>query len=126
MEWYEMKLWVETSLGLDKDALHIYGALTVQLLTAFVLRRSLASPWPLLAAAGIALLNEYLDFQGAGPSPRSIELYKAAAFHDLWNTMLLPAGLFFLARFWPSLLTARRSVKPVVPGNSDMAGDDGA
>ena len=116
MEWYEMKLWLESLLNLDKDALHIYGALTVQLLTAILFRRSLANPLPWVAALAIALLNEFLDFQQAGPSAQSMQLFKEAAWHDLWNTMLLPTGLFVIARFWPGLLTAQESGIQAVSG----------
>lgn len=110
-----MKLWLESLLNLDKDALHIYGALLVQLMTAILLRRSLASPLPWIAALAVAFLNEYLDFQQAGPSERSIALYREAALHDIWNTLLLPTGLFLIARFWPGLLTSQKTERRSFP-----------
>ncbi|MEO9500779.1 MAG: hypothetical protein ABJD75_13035 [Parasphingorhabdus sp.] len=110
-----MKLWLESLLNLDKDALHIYGAVLVQLLTAILLRRSLASPLPWIAAFAVTFLNEYLDFRQAGPSERSIALYKEAALHDIWNTLLLPTGLFLIARFWPTLLTTQKTEEHLLP-----------
>ncbi len=46
MDWFELKNWLELSTGLDRDSLHIYGGVGVQLVSAFILRRSLASPVP--------------------------------------------------------------------------------
>ena len=105
MIWYDIKIWLVQTLELDKDALHIYVALTVQCVTAIIIRRSFASPWPWLAALVVALLNEYFDYQGVGESAESIAYYRAAAWHDMWNTMLLPTLLLLLGRYWPALLS---------------------
>lgn len=105
MSWYEIKTWLVQTLELDKDALHIYAALLVQLIVAIFTRRSLASPLPWIAALVVVLLNEYIDYQNIGSSEKSIARYKAAAWHDMWNTMLLPTVLILLARYWPRLLS---------------------
>ena len=59
MDWFEFKNWLELSTGLDRDSLHIYAGVGVQLAMAFLLRRSLASPIPWLFVVAVALANEY-------------------------------------------------------------------
>ncbi|SIO22402.1 hypothetical protein SAMN02745824_3422 [Parasphingorhabdus marina DSM 22363] len=114
MEWYEIKIWFAETLSLDRDALHIYGALLIQILTAIIVRRPLSSPLPWIAALIVALLNEYLDLQHAGPQQWSIDLYRAASLHDMRNTMILPTVLLLVARYWPNLLTGRTDDQPLV------------
>lgn len=123
MDWYDAKIWLLQTLELDKDALHIYAAVSVQLLTAILFRQSLASPLPWIAALTIAVVNEYFDYQGVGPSEESIAYYRAAAWHDLWNTMLLPSLLFLLARFWPTIFSNRLTKYPAhrTDLNDDMS-----
>ncbi|MEO0441215.1 MAG: hypothetical protein AAF067_10095, partial [Pseudomonadota bacterium] len=74
MTWFEMKLWLVQSLQLDKDALHIYAAISVQLLVAILFRRTLASPIPWIAALGIILVNEYMDYQVINTNRHSIDV----------------------------------------------------
>lgn len=108
MEWYEIKIWLENTLELDRDALHIYGAIGIQLTSALIFRRSLASPWPWIVTLLAILLNEYADLQRAGDTEASIAMYREASIHDIWNTMLLPTALLLMARFMPRLLTDQR------------------
>lgn len=115
MEWYEIKIWIAENLSLDRDALHIYGALLIQLLTAIVTRRAISSPVPWIAALVVALLNEYLDLQHAGAQQWRIDLYRAASLHDMRNTMILPTILLLIARYCPGLLTDRAR-DPLSPG----------
>lgn len=86
--------------GLERDALHIYFAVLIQLGSAAALRRSVASPWPWLIVLLFALANEYLDMH----RDNLVENWeKAASLHDLWNTMLLPTVLLLIARLAPRL-----------------------
>lgn len=102
--------------GLERDALHIYAALVIQLGSAALLRRTLASPWPWLSVLAFAMANEWLDMSG----DRLIEQWeKEAALHDLWNTMLLPSFLLLVARFAPSLMTRKRRPPPP-PGDWEL------
>jgi hypothetical protein len=92
--------------GLERDALHVYAAVIIQLGSTALLRRTLASPWPWLIVLGFALANEYLDMH----NDNLVEDWeKAAALHDLWNTMLLPTLLMLVVRFAPRLTS------PVAP-----------
>jgi hypothetical protein len=94
---------------LDRDALHVYAAILIQIGSAALLRRTLASPWPWLVVLAFALGNEWLDVYR---DDLVEEWEKAAALHDLWNTMLLPTFLLLVARFAPSLMTRTRREAP--------------
>jgi hypothetical protein len=86
--------------GLERDALHVYAAVIIQLGSAALLRRTLASPWPWLIVLAFALTNEWLDIH----KDNLVEDWeKAASLHDLWNTMLLPTLFLLVVRFAPRL-----------------------
>lgn len=112
MEWLEIKMWLVSTTGLDRDALHIYCALVIQLFCALFFRRRLASLWPWIAVLIIATINEYLDYQHVGESEASILHFQAEAYRDMWNTMLLPTVLTLIARFWPQWMTGKPKPKP--------------
>jgi len=96
-----ISLWTE----LERDALHIYAAILVQVGAAALLRRSLASPFPWLVVLAAALGNEALDITRDG----LFEDYeRSAALHDLWNSMLVPTLLALLVRFAPRLFVRER------------------
>lgn len=101
LNWHEIKDFIALWTGLERDALHIYAALLVQVGTAFLLRRSLGHWAPWAAILLLALLNEAVDMFEDG----LVERWEiGAGLHDLWNTMLLPSLLLLLARFAPSIL----------------------
>lgn len=109
MDWEAMKQAVAAWTGLERDALHIYAAILIQLGSAALLRRTLASPWPWLVVLAFALANEWLDVN----RDNLIEAWEeAAALHDLWNTMLLPTLLLLVVRFVPRLTTRVRPPPP--------------
>lgn len=107
MDWFELKNWLELSTGLDRDSLHIYGGVGVQLVAAVILRRSLASPVPWFFVLVAALANEYYDANMAPDSLDGGSIYFDEAVGDIWNTLLLPSLLLMIARFWPTWLTGR-------------------
>ena len=100
MDWEQVKSAISLWTELERDALHIYAAILVQIVAAAALRRSLASLWPWLIVLAAALLNEALDITRDGVFE---EWERAAALHDLWNTMLVPTLLAGLVRFAPRL-----------------------
>jgi hypothetical protein len=107
VNWFELKDWLELSTGLDRDSLHIYAGVGVQLAVALLFRRSLASllPWSFVAVA--ALANEFYDF-ALVPDTSELGLrHYDEAVRDIWNTLLLPSLLMVIARFWPGWLTGR-------------------
>lgn len=123
MQWLEIKIWLEAVTELDRDALHIYGAVGIQLLTALFFRRSLGSIWPWLFAFSAAIANEYVDMQSAGVTEAAIAYAEAESIHDLWNTMILPTLFFLIARFWPSWLVGKPKVKVEKAGLDAVSGD---
>lgn len=118
MEWLEIKIWLESSTGLDRDALHIYGAVIIQFFFAFVFRKGLASLWPWIAVFIVAATNEYFDYQGVGESEASMHIYQAEAYKDMWNTMLIPSILLLIARFWPKWMTGKPKEPKAVDTNN--------
>jgi hypothetical protein len=106
-QWFEVKSALALWSGLDRDSLHIYAAVLIQLGTALLLRHSLASPWPWLAVFAVVLANEAVDLSQFAWDAVIPKLFWDAVILDIWNSMLLPSLLFLLARFAPKLLTAR-------------------
>ena len=104
MNWYEIKDWLEQFTGLDRDSLHIYGTVGLQLLFVFILRRPLASIWPWLLAFGVVLLNEYADISRFDSWQAVPETFRNGIKFDLWNSMVLPTILMVTARFFPNQL----------------------
>jgi hypothetical protein len=101
MNWYDIKQSLELSLGLDMDALHVYAGLLIQIFAALLLRRSMASPWPLLVVLGAVAANEAYDLAYEIWPQRGMQY--AEGLKDGWNTMLLPTALMLLTRFAPRL-----------------------
>lgn len=104
MQWFELKIWLELSTGLDRDSLHIYAGVAVQLVAALLLRRSIASIVPWLSVAAVALANEYYDYSFVPEVSRGNPFYYDEAVRDVWNTLLLPSVLLLIAKFWPHWL----------------------
>ncbi len=105
MNWVEFKFEIERVVGLDKDALHVYGALVIQVAAALLLRRSLAAKLPWLAVLGAVLINEWLDLH-VEVWPDHWQQYRASI-HDVLNTMILPTVLMAIVRYAPRLCGAR-------------------
>ena len=113
MDWQHIKDVIALWTGLERDALHIYAALLVQLGSALILRRNLGHWGPWACVLALAVGNEMLDMYGDG----LVEQWEIdAGLHDLWNTMLLPTLLLLLARFAPRLVAAERPVSPEPTG----------
>ncbi|HEU0133945.1 MAG TPA: hypothetical protein VFR28_03910 [Allosphingosinicella sp.] len=114
MDWQQIKETIAVWTGLERDALHIYAALLVQVGSALLLRRSLAHWAPWTAVLALAGANELLDIYGDD----LVEAWELdAALHDLWNTMLLPSVLLLLSRFAPRLMAA--APRPAPPASTD-------
>ncbi|MFT5330252.1 MAG: hypothetical protein ACI9TB_002713 [Parasphingorhabdus sp.] len=107
MDWFEIKNWLELSTGLDRDSLHIYAGIGVQLAVAFCFRRSLGSPIPWLFVAVAVLANEYYDYVIFSDSLEATPEYYDGVVRDIWNTLLLPSLFLVISRFWPTWLTGK-------------------
>ena len=106
MDWIAFKDNIVAYTGLERDALHIYAAVLIQIAAAFLFRKTLASVTPWLLALVCEVGNELLDAYNDG----IVEAWEVqGGLHDLWNTMLIPIGLFLIARLAPHRLAPRGS-----------------
>ena len=105
--WHQGKLFLEYSLSVDHDALHIIAGLLVWLVAALLVRRPITSWIPFLWCVAIILWNETVDLwveQWPDPGRQYGEGAK-----DLVLTILIPALLMAAARLRPDLF--RRSAR---------------
>lgn len=113
MDWQQIKETIAYYTDLERDALHIYAALLVQVGAAFVLRRRLSHWLPWIVVLAFAVGNEWLDTYGDD----LVEQWELdAGLHDLWNTMLLPTLLLLLVHLAPRLFAPsppERDAEPV-------------
>ena len=112
MDWELAKAVISLWTELERDALHIYAAILVQIVAAAALRRSLASLLPWLVVLAAALANEALDISRDGVFEG---WERGAALHDLWNSMLVPTLLALLVRFAPRLFVRERGPPQAPP-----------
>lgn len=97
MSWYDFKELIGAYTGLERDALHIHGALFLYLISMALFRRSRRSRIPWLIVLGAELTNEFYDaWYNWGEALSWI--WESSA-KDLWNTMLWPTVLLFVGRY---------------------------
>ena len=106
MDWMGLK-GLGSELGLAKDALHIYGAVAIQILSALLFRRSLAHwlPWFVVLLAALLIEGGDMWF---GEEAHVQQWQIDGAKHDLLNTMILPTVLLVLSRYAPWLFNVSR------------------
>lgn len=105
MSWHQGKLFIEHTVAIDHDALHVIVGVLLWVIIAAVIRRSLSSMRPWLWVLAIIAWNETVDLwveQWPDPGMQYGEGAK-----DLLLTMLLPTVLMFVARFAPGLFRGR-------------------
>lgn len=102
--WHQGKLFIEHSLTINHDALHVIAGVILLLLIGIVMRRPIGS-WNLwLWLFALALWNETVDLWiERWPDP-GMQYGEGAK--DLILTMLLPTVLLVAARFKPDLFRA--------------------
>lgn len=100
--WYQVKLFIEHASGISMDALHILVGFVLFLLSAKVLKSSVASLGPWLALLVVELLNEAYDLQVERWPNLGSQLGEGVK--DILLTMTLPTLLALLARWRPALL----------------------
>ncbi len=102
--WHQGKLFLEYSLSVDHDALHVIAGMLVWLVAALLLRRPITSWAPFLWCLAITLWNETVDLwieQWPDPGRQYGEGAK-----DLVLTMAVPAMLMAAAQLRPDLFRA--------------------
>ncbi len=91
-----LKLEIVLATDLSRDALHIHVGLAAMIGTALILRKSLGSLLPWLAAAVAASAGEALDMWD---DLESLGRWRwDAGLHDLVNTIFWPTILLLIAR----------------------------
>lgn len=101
-------------LAFEKDALHVYAAVVIQIAAAIVSRRTLGDLLPWLAVLMVECGNEIFDYIFSGEDElRPWQV--VAGFHDLVNTMILPTVLLLLCRHRPQLFACHRLRPPARP-----------
>lgn len=123
MEWISLKAELVQATGLQRDALHIYGAVLLQALCALLLRRTLAHPLPWLVALIASVANEWTDLTAeTWPGDfRTMQYWESI--HDIVNTVALPTVLLIAVRYVPRLFTkpAALASSEAVPEPEDSA-----
>lgn len=96
--WLAWKLKIVELGGLDRDALHIYSAVIIQLATSWLLRWRLREWRTLLPLLLFELANEAVDlfYEVWPPADRGLQWW--ASVHDVLNTLAMPVVLVLLAR----------------------------
>ena len=103
--WYQAKLFIEHSVAVSNDALHVIVGVLVQLAACLLLRRPVSSlpPWLVLLAATV--WNEAVDlWTERWPEP-GMQYGEGAK--DLALTMLLPTVLLLVTRLRPQLFQSQ-------------------
>ena len=110
MDWVGIKSEVARML-FEKDALHIYCAVAIQIAVALWLRRSLGDARPWLAVLGVEAINEVFDLARGG-EPELMAWQVVSATHDFFNTMIMPTVLLLLVRHAGELFDWTRPEPP--------------
>jgi len=96
VDWLELKN-EAARLLFEKDAIHIYFAVAIQVGTALWTRRSLGDWRPWFAVLAIEVINEVFDIARGG-EPALMPWQVVSAVHDFINTMIMPTVLLLLVR----------------------------
>ncbi len=91
-----VKLWLVGHVGLAKDALHIYVALTLFLGAALLFGWRVSSWKPWLVVLAAALAGEAWDIRDSLAYRTPLDLW--SNWHDIWNTLFWPTAIMLIAR----------------------------
>ncbi len=95
--WLDVKRDLVELTALDRDALHIYAAVAIQLATVWLMRLRLSDWRALIPLVVLELLNEFADlrYEIWPPADRGMQWW--ASMHDIVNTFAVPVLLMFVA-----------------------------
>ena len=105
-EWHQGKLFLEHSLSIEHDALHVLVGIAAWLVIAMVIRKPLSAWRPFLWLFALILWNEAVDLwveRWPDPGQQYGEGVK-----DLVLTILVPLVLMWLIRKRPAMFSGRR------------------
>ena len=105
-DWYSAKIFIEHSVAVSTDSLHVLAGVALQLVVAIVARRPLTSwlPWNCVLVA--LLFNEAVDLWAERWPSLAMQFGEGAK--DVLLTMLLPSLLMMALRKLPRLAGAKR------------------
>jgi hypothetical protein len=99
--WHEGKLFIEHTIAINHDALHVIVGVLLWVALGLVVRRPLSSWYPWLWLLAFILWNETVDlWVERWPNPG--QQYGEGA-KDVLLTILLPAALMLVVRWRPGL-----------------------
>jgi hypothetical protein len=104
LSWYEAKMFIEHASVIDSDAIHVLVGVSIWIVAAPLLRRSLSAWLPWLAVLALILLNEAVDLSVERWPSLGMQLGESAK--DVFLTMALPTLLLTVLRLRPSLFRA--------------------
>ena len=105
--WHQGKLFIEHSLSVEHDALHVFVGLLAWLAIALISRRPLSSWRPFLWLIALILWNEVVDLWVERWPDIGMQL--GEGFKDFALTILMPGLLMLLIRWRPQLFAAGRA-----------------
>ena len=95
----QAKHWLMGAAGLEKDALHVYLALSLLFGSAWLFRWQLRSWKPSALILAVALAGEAWDIRDGLRTSVPLVVSLPWSVHDIWNTMFWPLAIMLLARF---------------------------
>jgi len=107
LDWYQVKLFAQHASGIGMDALHVIGGTLLFFVAALLLRTTVARPLPLFIVLLVEIANEASDFRAEIWPQLAMQAGEAAK--DVILTMIVPALIFLVARYRPTLLAYKSS-----------------
>lgn len=104
--WHQGKLFIEHSLSVEHDALHVIAGVLAWLVIAAVLRRPMTDWRPLLWLFALAFWNEAVDLWVEIWPDFGMQLGEGAK--DLALSVVVPALIMAVARARPHMFRARK------------------
>ena len=103
--WHQFKLFIEHSVAISHDTLHVIVGTLLWLTFGLLLRRPLSSWRPWFGVFAVILWNETVDLSLEHWSDRGWQYGESAK--DLLLTLLLPTVMMFAVRLRPDLFRHR-------------------
>ncbi len=99
--WEEAKLFLEHSIDVSTESLHVIAGVLILLLAAGLLRKPVSNLWPWFVVLALTCLNEFIDlWSSQWPHPG---MQFGESVKDVVVTMLLPSVLLFTTEKTPAL-----------------------